>query len=1199
MTFGTLKEWLNGLSVGQELVLPDGLPDDLAELKNAVNIEALADWFTVGAGLTEIEVDADSLRLSGTVAPDTPKISLWFFTAADSEPVADDMEILGVRIAVSLESHPVLSALSGIGMRDVLLVYEIRMLEGAAVRTLYVQADLPVKDGESLLITCALEFDAGQKSFEFLMEPESGTGWHVAEAIFALFGAAPPLVLKDMFPERLMVAYDTGAGTTGFRVAADVRFPLGDADADLALLAQLSRRAGNEYDKEVSGSLKVQVPDHLGGLRVLAFDVGYQELSGTNVVTASWAADAGVPLTDLAAALGVSMPDLPEVLRPELDALAMRYDSATGQVLLTATTERTGWVYAGSPGAGPGGPRRTAAAVRARLGARASDLPLVGEAVPPGADLVLDGIAFTSAPPGWTADQATALNSALDQVDPAAERRLPRFAADPTAGPGIAVQIELSIGGVPQAPLVLPITTGAGGTPVAASRGPLAVRAADESGARDLDLVCGPVRFSRIGVGLAGEQIFVALDAVLSVGPVRLVLMGLGLGIDGELTVSPRLRGAGVELDKPPLKISGMVERRTGSEVAPGLKEQFNGLAAIETGFFALHAAGSYAKAVDGWSSMFLFGEVSGGERGLFGPPPFRVIAISLGFGVNSTVRTPTIAQVGEFPLVNRLDGGGSGQSPEQVLEQLAGPGGWITPREGQYWGAGGIEFSSFEFIRSRALLLVEGGESWKVLLIGRTTIDLPRSKADKKPIARLVVDLAIGYHHDEGLFSMDAVVAPGSYIIDPAAELTGGLSLYIWGKDRTAVGGGKGFVFTLGGYHPRFKRPAYYPNPPRVGWRWAIGPVTLRGQVYAALTDGAFMAGGELSANYDKSFGIQLQAWFTAWLDALVQWKPFYFDLSMGLNIGVAATVKVLFIRVRVSLEVGVSLDLWGPPIGGRAKVKVWFISFTIEFGSSRDGVPAIEWPEFSVQLPAPLSIAPLRGLLVDVDPGESAARSEAGEPLLVSPDGFSVRTEAAVPAGRVLFNGEPFAGDADETITIRPMGPKGQGVVSEHRVTLRHFETEYTPTGWTVAAYRQDMPKAMWGAPLGDPKDVLDGDGLLSGCLAGITFEIPEPELAPAVGRVDAEALDADGLPDAPVPLLGSEPEGPPSVVDRESIATILDADTGIAARATAESRSAVHAALAGLGLAPGTDDPLSDYAVLARTTFTNPPMTTTAER
>ncbi|WP_336048072.1 DUF6603 domain-containing protein [Streptomyces sp. CA2R101] len=1043
----------------------------------------------------------------------------------------------------------------------------------------------------------------------------AGTAYGITAAdLFGVFGTDPPQILGDLELASLHATFDSPLKNVG--LSTTLAFPLGDADCTLTLTASLTRQAGAAgFEKDFSGVLRLTLPgtdesdalalrDHLLGTtqpgpRVLEFAVTYDEFASGATVTGSWSARPGVPLTDLASALGVQLPGLPEVLQPELESLGIRYDTTTKRVILTAATEHTGWVFVTEPGTSPGAARVNAAAVRVDLDARASGLPLVGEAIPAGQDLVLDGLAFTSAPDGWTAQRAQTINAALDALD--AGRALPRFAADvASAAPGLAVLVELVISGARQQPLVLALT-GTGGKPVVtASRLPeRPPPVGGEAANRELELVCGPVRFRRLRLGFTEGLIFVALDAVLTVGPVELILLGLGLGLDGELNVSPVLRGAGVVLNKPPLRISGMVERRTGSEIAPGLKEQFVGLASVETGFFALQAAGSYAKAVDGWSSLFLFGEVSGGERGLFGPPPFRVIGISLGFGVNSTVRTPTIAQVGQFPLVNRLDGSSSGESPEQVLAKLAGPGGWITPREGQYWGAGGIEFSSFEFIRSRALLLVEGGESWKVLLIGRTTIDLPRNLgADKPPIARIVIDVAIGYHHDQGLFAMDAVIAPGSYVIDPAAELTGGLSLYIWGKDRTAQGGGKGFVFTLGGYHPRFAQrlPSYYPRPPRVGWRWQRGPVTIRGQVYAALTDGAFMAGGELSAGYDQGHGIQLQAWFTAWLDALVQWKPFYFDLSMGLNIGVAATVKVWFVRVRISLEVGVSLDLWGPPIGGRAKVKVWFITFTINFGNDRDRVPVIEWPEFKVQLPAPLSITPLRGLLVDVDPEESAARSAAGEPVLISADGFAVRTEAAVPASSILYNGAPLPGGEGGPISIRPMGL--EEAVSEHRVSLKS-DTGASVAGWKVESYRQDMPKAMWGAPLADPADALDGDGLLSNCLAGITFEIPQPELALPVGWVDADALEADRRPDAPIPLLGSEPEGPASVVDEESIAAIVDAGTGIAAGATAARRSSVHAALAGLGLAPGTDDPLTRYEALAQTTFTSPPMTTAAER
>nr|WP_109280215.1 DUF6603 domain-containing protein [Streptomyces orinoci] len=528
-----------------------------------------------------------------------------------------------------------------------------------------------------------------------------------ARELFAAFDAEPPSLLEDLELLSLTVGFD-GNGRR-FELGGALAFPMGTADAVLTLDTQLNRReSGSGYDRSITGVLDITLPDSEAdaeeayarrtltgeqdpGPRVLRFAVDYQEDGSGATVTGTWSAQPGIGLTDLASALGVELPDLPEILRPELTALTLRYHSGSGRLLLTAVTEHTGWVFATAAGQ-PG----MAVAARVALDARASQLPLVGEAIPAGSDLVLDALTFTSAPSGWTPERAAALNSELDQADPNEPQRLPRFATGTAAVPGMAVQVGLTVAGERLDPLVLPLTTGGSGTVVTGAAPPPARTAASPDGGavRELGLVFGPVRLGRIRLGSAQGRIFVALDAELTVGPVRLILLGLGLGIDGELRVAPVLRGAGVELNKPPLRLGGLLERRTGSDVAPGITEQYNGLVALETGFFALTAAGSYAKAEAGWSSMFLFGEISGGDKGLFGPPQFRVIAISLGFGVNSTVRPPSIAEVGEFPLVQRLAGTETGTTPEEVLERLAGPGGWVTPREGQYWGAGGVEAS-------------------------------------------------------------------------------------------------------------------------------------------------------------------------------------------------------------------------------------------------------------------------------------------------------------------------------------------------------------------------------------------------------------------------------------------------------------------------------------------------------------------------
>lgn len=169
-----------------------------------------------------------------------------------------------------------------------------------------------------------------------------------------------------------------------------------------------------------------------------------------------------------------------------------------------------------------------------------------------------------------------------------------------------------------------------------------------------------------------------------------------------------------------------------------------------------------------------------------------------------------------------------------------------------------------------------------------------------------------------------------------------------------------------------------------------------VKAEGYTALTPGAFMIGGRLAATYTSGL---LSAWFTAYLDVLIQWNPFYLEMALGISIGVAFTIKVWFVKVRVSISVGINLALWTPPFGGRVTVKVWFISFSFDIGSKRDQLPVANWSEVRAQLPAPLAITPEQGLLADVDAGELAARRAIEAAVLVSGDGFVFTTESALP--------------------------------------------------------------------------------------------------------------------------------------------------------------------------------------------------------
>lgn len=800
-------------------------------------------------------------------------------------------------------------------------------------------------------------------------------------------------------------------------------------------------------------------------------------------LTARWQDEQGIPATDLMMGLGADIAGavIPEQLMPRLYSAGLHFNFATYLLVVTSTTDYFGWMFAAQPVNRPDG--RNLVAVRGTVQVEASQLPIIVEPTDPDHDITIGDIQFAragvakgaSAQRGWTAAEIAALNSVLAELGADQGTKaggvLPVLPTGDFA-PGAMIWAKLHFDNKRLLDLVWPADRKLpmrGGSGVVLGR----ERAEEEAG-KDKELggyAIGPVRFHHAGLGYAFGRLFIALDATMAIGPLTVELLGLGFGVDKDWNVAPVLRGAGVALERPGPPRVVVAGAFTRLDLGEEFELAFAAAGRLEIqDLITLQLAGSWARNRAGWDSIFAYAELVAGKNrvnGLFTVGPVTVTGIALGFGINSTVRIPTTGELGAFPLVKRLGakpaapGGEVAKlSPAQALNELVGPGGWVTPAQGQYWVAGGMEFTVYRFIQARALALVEWGQAgWKAMLAGSTTLSLPptmipddsearattpgASNSLMRPIGQVIVDFVYVYDSALGRFSMDTVIAQGSYLLDPDAALTGGISLYVWGKDLPNRPGSKGFVLSAGGYHPQFNVPDHYPKPPRIGWLWERGPITIKGQAYAALTDGAFMVGGSLAAVFDAGDKIKLQAWFTAYVDALVQWKPFYADLALGLSIGVAATVKVLFVRVRVSLEVGVDLHLWLPPIGGRARVKVWFVSFSINFGAERKGAPPVPWEDFHVQLPAPSRTSLKQGgELPDVTEDESEARRADAKPELVRLDGFTAAVESALPASKITLNGKTFAGSDAARIDIRPMGLTG--VVCEQIVEILDQRSE-----------------------------------------------------------------------------------------------------------------------------------------------------------
>ncbi|WP_191878671.1 MULTISPECIES: DUF6603 domain-containing protein [Streptomycetaceae] len=810
-------------------------------------------------------------------------------------------------------------------------------------------------------------------------------------------------------------------------------------------------------------------------------------------------------------------------------------------------------------------------------------------------------------------DGISKVNSWLLNADVDVTVRLP---FPPRSGPGEglkgwlgSVSTGLNGGTVPLLVFNPPETKG--GTP--RIRGPLPARASEV-----LNYVWGALRVTRVGGGFSERDIYVSFDAELKTGPLTWVAGGLGLSLalDGSWEVGTPFYGLSCHYLAPaavPVAEVGKVEIFGQLMRIQALEEDFTGVplaghVLVQIGDIVGQAAGAYARHRDGWSSLFLYLEVLLGERFFPRVGVIQPTGGAIGFGINSTVRVPNASDIRTFPLVRRLDDAPTSPTDPTpppleslpLLASLAGPGGWITPAEGQYWGAGGISLVLFKFIDTRLLLLVEGGKEWKVMLAGSVSVNLPRPPSPAGgPIGRIIVIAALTYEITRRRFSMDVAIGDGSYVLDKRVSLHGGLSLRVWPDEL--------FMVSLGGYHPQYRPPEGFPTPPpRIGATLqASSAVTIKGELYAALVPRAAMGGFELALLFDVGGAYRIEAWLTSRAHLMVQWDPFFVDGTVGVRVGVAGTVKVLFVKVRISLELGVDLSFWGGddwPFGGVAQIKVWFVSFRIPFGSERKGAPPINWDDFAIQLPRPVK--------VNLEDGQSlpdrytpvpdrwVRDGTEDAPTLVTSQGFRFSTFSSLSANRLEFNGNPFPlaeGTPPPKANIRPMDMSD--VDSVHKVTLRRKSRPnelYDPRqqdGWVIREYRVAVSQAMWGQA-GGPS--FEGPELVTGRLGGLRFIVPPPVPGPHVGPVSAAALDVSPLPERYVPLRVRTVQGPQPVVDEDSVSLI----GGTIAEA-AQSRTRLHRELLALGIAldPHANDDLDGYADDIDNQFVRPPLTTTA--
>ncbi|WP_411130194.1 DUF6603 domain-containing protein [Streptomyces sp. x-19] len=719
----------------------------------------------------------------------------------------------------------------------------------------------------------------------------------------------------------------------------------------------------------------------------------------------------------------------------------------------------------------------------------------------------------------------------------------------------------------------------------------------------------GPVGVDGVRARFQEDGLHVHLDCTVQAGTLQLVpeRLGFALSLEGDGFV-PRvtLEGAVVTGGGERITVDGPLglEDGTGSSVALVGTVAARIELVVGEPPLSLPMSACWVQEEPGEpAALLLYAEqqAAGGSGAVAGGLyPMALSGVSAGFGAHTDLRLPVPGAEGTFPLVQRLDtpAGEPALTARQVLDVLRN-GQWLVVQQGGWWMAGGVEYSIYGYMHARGLLAAETAGSGGVVARGRETLRFPPTRT-LVPTAHVNTDYVLLQNADQGLLYYDTTAGPGSYFMDSALRIDGGVSLQLWTHGPQAGW----FVLSAGGYHPNYGgggRPL--PRPAPLGFSWSPGGgITASGQIYGAVTSNTSMFGGRLSLDYSSGGGaigvdVRLKAWLALRVDAVSSWKPFAVHGTSGLRVGAEATVKVLFIRVRVSGETGADLEFWGPRFGASVTVKFWFISFTLPIGNKRPSIPGITWPELLVQLHRPVSIGLEDGLLADAAPSEITARARRGAPALVSRDGFTLTVDTALPLTLITLNGQAYTlpdgsfPDYGPTPSIRPM--RAPAITVEARITLTKDGIPFEPheQRWHTEPVTQRLPNALWGPLPSSPNAPLTEEPLLEERPTGLRITVPPPETGTSTGPVTDSTLATEPLPHGNTPLRDPDPQGPRPSTDPHTLDVIAET---IATLTTHTDRTTLHRHLTTHIPAPNTNP--TTYAAQAPHSHTHPPLTLT---
>lgn len=456
----------------------------------------------------------------------------------------------------------------------------------------------------------------------------------------------------------------------------------------------------------------------------------------------------------------------------------------------------------------------------------------------------------------------------------------------------------------------------------------------------------------KIGLRLDNGHIAILLDASLNVSPLTFSLNEAGIGVNlSKLTdIKFYLSGFGVSFDNGVLSISGGCSVSYDEQNTP----KYSGVLSIRFKQIGLTAIAQYTKIKIKQENLeneenpenetkqeketAAFCACFALLAPIGGIPAFFVRGLAGGFGYNERLILPSIEDVNKYFLIKAaMDGFKENLNPQSILEEH------VKAEEGQYFLAAGLKFTSFELIEGCMLITASFGKDFELGILGLANISIPpKIKNKATPIAYAQLALKATIKPTEGIFSVAAQLTNESYIFSKDCKLTGGFAACAWFGDNEHSGD---FVVSLGGYSPSYQKPSHYPTVPRLGVNWKVdNNISISGEMYFAVTPSNLMAGGKLCATYSQG---DLKAWFIAYADIWMNWKPFKYAAKIGATVGVSYTAHFWFVKKTFSIELSADLYIEGPEFHGTMEISWYIISFTISFGGKKIE-DKLEWNDF-----------------------------------------------------------------------------------------------------------------------------------------------------------------------------------------------------------------------------------------------------------